>query len=110
MLYNIQYSPKLFLQAEEARKKAVEDMDPKQREAFENIKFYKFYPVKTPDTPDVNVKVWSCSSVLITLNVSEPATLDLTWYLLLSAVEVHQQILSQGTLSDVMVFLMSHVC
>jgi len=67
MLYNIQYSPKLFLQAEEARKKAVEDMDPKQREAFENIKFYKFYPVKTPDTPDVNiVKVWSCSSVLIT--------------------------------------------
>ncbi|XP_066332986.1 protein HEAT INTOLERANT 4-like [Miscanthus floridulus] len=43
-------------QAEEARKKALEDMDPKQREAFENIKFYKFYPVKTPDTPDVNVK------------------------------------------------------
>lgn len=44
------------------------------------------------------------------LNVSEPATLDLTWYLLLSAVEVHQQILSQRTLSDVMVLLMSHVC
>ncbi|XP_066393385.1 protein HEAT INTOLERANT 4-like [Miscanthus floridulus] len=42
-------------QAEEARKKAIEDMDPKQREAFENIKFYKFYPVKTPDTPDVNI-------------------------------------------------------
>jgi hypothetical protein len=32
-------------------------MDPKVKEAFENIKFYKFYPVKTPDTPDVsNVK------------------------------------------------------
>jgi hypothetical protein len=30
-------------------------MDPKQREAFENIKFYKFYPVKTPDTPGVNI-------------------------------------------------------
>jgi hypothetical protein len=42
------------VQAEEARKKAIEDMDPKQREAFENTKLYKFYPVKTPDTPDVN--------------------------------------------------------
>ncbi|KAL6589479.1 hypothetical protein ACP70R_050349 [Stipagrostis hirtigluma subsp. patula] len=40
-------------QAEEARKKAIEDMHRKQREAFQNIKFYKFYPVKTPDTPDV---------------------------------------------------------
>jgi len=44
-------------QAEEARKKAIEDMDPKQREAFENMEVYKFYPVKTPDTPNVdNVK------------------------------------------------------
>nr|CAB3497525.1 unnamed protein product [Digitaria exilis] len=44
-------------QAREARKKAIDDMDPKKREAFENIKFYKFYPVKTPDTPDLsNVK------------------------------------------------------
>ncbi|KAK1628325.1 hypothetical protein QYE76_002640 [Lolium multiflorum] len=43
-------------QAEEARKKAIEDMDPKQREAYENMKLYKFYPVKTPDTPDVNNK------------------------------------------------------
>ncbi|CAD6213094.1 unnamed protein product [Miscanthus lutarioriparius] len=41
-------------QAKEARKKAIDDMDPKMKEAFENIKFYKFYPVKTPDTPDVN--------------------------------------------------------
>jgi len=33
-------------------------MDPKKKEAFENIKFYKFYPVKTPETPDVDsVKV-----------------------------------------------------
>jgi len=46
------------LQAEEARKKAFEDIDPKTREAFESMKFYKFYPVKTEDTPDVeNVKV-----------------------------------------------------
>jgi len=29
-------------------------MDPKKKEAFENIKFYKFYPVKTPETPDVD--------------------------------------------------------
>ncbi|PAN38804.1 hypothetical protein PAHAL_7G199300 [Panicum hallii] len=41
-------------QAKEARKKAIDDMDPKKKEAFENIKFYKFYPVKTPDTPDVD--------------------------------------------------------
>ncbi|RLM66641.1 uncharacterized protein C2845_PM16G12620 [Panicum miliaceum] len=40
--------------AKEARKKAIDDMDPKKKEAFENIKFYKFYPVKTPDTPDVD--------------------------------------------------------
>ncbi|XP_006652960.3 protein HEAT INTOLERANT 4 [Oryza brachyantha] len=44
-------------QAKEVRKKAIDDMDPKTKEAFENIQFYKFYPVKTPDTPDVsNVK------------------------------------------------------
>ncbi|KAF6984126.1 hypothetical protein CFC21_002173 [Triticum aestivum] len=42
------------IEAEEARKKAIEDMDPKQREAFENMELYKLYPVKTPDTPDVN--------------------------------------------------------
>ena len=49
-------------QAKEARKKVIDDMDPKMKEAFENIKFYKFYPVKTPDTPDVNnVKVCSAA-------------------------------------------------
>jgi len=45
------------LQAEEARKKAFEDMNPKTRETFESIKFYKFYPVKTEDTPDVECEV-----------------------------------------------------
>jgi hypothetical protein len=51
------FSPKL-MQTKEARKKVIDDMDPKTKEAFENIKFYKFYPVKTPYTPDVsNVKV-----------------------------------------------------
>ncbi|CAD6205419.1 unnamed protein product [Miscanthus lutarioriparius] len=47
-------SPCRRAMAKEARKKAIDDMDPKMKEAFENIKFYKFYPVKTPDTPDVN--------------------------------------------------------
>jgi len=42
------------IKAKEAGKKAIGDMDPKKKEAFENIKFYKFYPVKTPDTPDVD--------------------------------------------------------
>ncbi|RLM52833.1 hypothetical protein C2845_PMPSC032374 [Panicum miliaceum] len=70
-------------QAEEARKKAFEDMDPKTREAFESIKFYKFYPVKTEDTPDVDNIVKS---------------------------RYNQQILWQRALSDVMVFLISHVC
>ncbi|XP_010937039.1 protein HEAT INTOLERANT 4 [Elaeis guineensis] len=45
-------------QVKEARKKAIEDMDPETRAAFENMRFYKFYPVQTPDTPDIsNVKV-----------------------------------------------------
>ncbi|CAD5171962.1 unnamed protein product, partial [Musa acuminata subsp. malaccensis] len=49
---------KVQRQAKEARKKAIEDMDPKTRAAFENMKFYKFYPVQTPDTPDISkVKV-----------------------------------------------------
>lgn len=40
-------------QAKEARRKAIDAIDPTTREAFENIKFYKFYPVKTPDTPSI---------------------------------------------------------
>ncbi|KAL0919191.1 hypothetical protein M5K25_011270 [Dendrobium thyrsiflorum] len=45
-------------QAREARKKAIEDMDPKIRSALENLRLYKFYPVQTPDTPDISqVKV-----------------------------------------------------
>ncbi|TVU00992.1 hypothetical protein EJB05_53569 [Eragrostis curvula] len=43
-------------QAKEARKKAIDDIDPEKKEAFENIKFYKFYPVKTPDTPNIPKK------------------------------------------------------
>lgn len=33
-------------------------MSEETKAAFENMKFYKFYPVETPDTPDIsNVKV-----------------------------------------------------
>ena len=52
------------MQAKEARKKAIDDMDPKLKEAFENIRFYKFYPVKTDDTPDVS-QVQVCSSIAL---------------------------------------------
>lgn len=42
--------------AKEARKKAIDAMDPETKEAYENIIFYKFYPVKTWYTPDVKLK------------------------------------------------------
>ncbi|KAK9678684.1 hypothetical protein RND81_11G227300 [Saponaria officinalis] len=41
-------------EAREARKKALEDMSEETKAAFENIKFFKFYPVATPNTPDVS--------------------------------------------------------
>jgi hypothetical protein len=57
-----------MLQAKEARKKAIDDLDPKLKEAMQNIRFYKFYPVKTEDTPDVSkVQVCSCL-VFLTLD------------------------------------------
>ncbi|XP_042971304.1 protein HEAT INTOLERANT 4 isoform X2 [Carya illinoinensis] len=44
-------------EAREARKKALEEMSEDTKAAFENMRFYKFYPVQTPDTPDIsNVK------------------------------------------------------
>ncbi|XP_057502049.1 protein HEAT INTOLERANT 4-like [Actinidia eriantha] len=44
-------------EAREARKKALQEMSEETKAAFQNMKFYKFYPVPTPDTPDVsNVK------------------------------------------------------
>ncbi|XP_011090606.1 uncharacterized protein LOC105171250 isoform X2 [Sesamum indicum] len=43
--------------ARETRKKTLAEMSEETRAAFENMRFYKFYPVPTPDTPDVsNVK------------------------------------------------------
>ncbi|GAB2282938.1 Protein HEAT INTOLERANT 4 [Dionaea muscipula] len=41
-------------EAREARKKAVEEMSPETKAAYENIQFYKFYPVATADSPDVS--------------------------------------------------------
>ncbi|KAH9622359.1 hypothetical protein KSS87_007204 [Heliosperma pusillum] len=41
-------------EAREARKKALEDMSAETKAAFEKIKFYKFYPVATPNSPDVS--------------------------------------------------------
>ncbi|XAR73307.1 hypothetical protein NMG60_11007228 [Bertholletia excelsa] len=44
-------------EAREARRKALEEMSEETKAAFENMKFYKFYPMPTPDSPDVsNVK------------------------------------------------------
>lgn len=53
----------LVVQARESRKKALEEMSEETKAAFQSIKFYKFYPGPTPDTPDVsNFKVKSLSS------------------------------------------------
>ncbi|KAI7743317.1 hypothetical protein M8C21_025827 [Ambrosia artemisiifolia] len=41
-------------EAREKRKKAREEMSQEKVAAFENMRFYKFYPVATPDTPDVS--------------------------------------------------------
>ncbi|KAL6552195.1 Protein HEAT INTOLERANT 4 [Orobanche gracilis] len=38
----------------EARKKVLAEMSDETRAAFGNMKFFKFYPVTTPDTPDVS--------------------------------------------------------
>ncbi|KAL9254414.1 HEAT INTOLERANT 4-like protein [Drosera capensis] len=41
-------------EARVARKKALAEMSEETKAAYENIKFYKFYPVTTPDSPDVS--------------------------------------------------------
>ncbi|CAK7337922.1 unnamed protein product [Dovyalis caffra] len=45
---------KAYQEAKEARRKALEEMNEETRQAFENLRFYKFYPVQTPDTPDLS--------------------------------------------------------
>ena len=55
-----------LIQAREARRKAIEEMDAEKKAAFENMKFYKFYPVQTPATPDISqVKVKLRSQLLL---------------------------------------------
>ncbi|CAN1813382.1 Protein HEAT INTOLERANT 4 [Linum perenne] len=41
-------------EAREARKKAREELSEEIKTAFQNMKFYKFYPKKTEDSPDVS--------------------------------------------------------
>ncbi|CAA2990329.1 Hypothetical predicted protein [Olea europaea subsp. europaea] len=45
---------RLNRKAREARRKAWEEMSAEVKAAFENMKFYKFYPVSAPDTPDIS--------------------------------------------------------
>ncbi|CAI9109269.1 OLC1v1009061C1 [Oldenlandia corymbosa var. corymbosa] len=41
-------------EAKEARKKALEEMSEEKKTAIQSMRFYKFYPVSTSDTPDVS--------------------------------------------------------
>ncbi|KAJ7956898.1 ATP/GTP binding protein [Quillaja saponaria] len=41
-------------EAKEARRRAIEEMSDETKRAFENMRFYKFYPVHTEDAPDVS--------------------------------------------------------
>ncbi|XP_068642761.1 protein HEAT INTOLERANT 4-like [Aristolochia californica] len=50
----VKESKKAQREAKEARKMAVEEMDEKTKEAYESMRFYKFYPVQKPDTPDIS--------------------------------------------------------
>ncbi|XP_047329222.1 protein HEAT INTOLERANT 4-like [Impatiens glandulifera] len=38
----------------DARKKALEEMSEEKKTAFQNMRFLKFYPVTTPDAPDIS--------------------------------------------------------
>ncbi|GFP92000.1 hypothetical protein PHJA_001344100 [Phtheirospermum japonicum] len=51
---NVREAKKANREAREARKKALAEMNAETRAAFDNMQFYKFYPVSTPDTPDVS--------------------------------------------------------
>ncbi|MCL7042563.1 hypothetical protein MKW94_014505 [Papaver nudicaule] len=45
---------KAYKEAKRARKRAKEETSEETKRAFEDMRFYKFYPVKTPATPDVS--------------------------------------------------------
>ena len=49
----------LTLQEREQKKKALDDMSDEVKEGLKNMKFYKYYPIASEDTPDItSVKVW----------------------------------------------------
>ncbi|CAA2980515.1 HEAT INTOLERANT 4-like [Olea europaea subsp. europaea] len=63
----VQEAKKANREAREARRKALEEMSAEVKAAFQNMKFYKFYPVSAPDTPDISsVKVNICSPPSVT--------------------------------------------
>lgn len=41
-------------EARQARENAIQEMSDEAKAAFQSIKFYKFYPVTSPDAPDVS--------------------------------------------------------
>ncbi|KAJ0260723.1 Protein HEAT INTOLERANT 4 [Hirschfeldia incana] len=41
-------------EAKDARRKAIEDMSEDTKQAFQSMKFYKFYPLPSTETPDVS--------------------------------------------------------
>ncbi|XP_002966898.2 protein HEAT INTOLERANT 4 [Selaginella moellendorffii] len=53
IMENVKAEKKRQKEARLARKKAIEEMSEEKKAALENMKLYKFYPVKTDDTPDV---------------------------------------------------------
>ncbi|CAM6088879.1 unnamed protein product [Calypogeia fissa] len=50
----VQAEKKKLRDAREMRRKAIEEMSPETKEALENMKFYKFYPKKSADAPDIS--------------------------------------------------------
>ncbi|CAN6805665.1 unnamed protein product [Brassica oleracea] len=41
-------------EAKDARRKAIEEMSEETKQAFQSMKFYKFYPLPSTETPDVS--------------------------------------------------------
>ncbi|KAK7318541.1 hypothetical protein RJT34_03244 [Clitoria ternatea] len=52
----VREAKKAIREAREARKKTIEEMSEETKNAIKNMRFYKFYPVESPDAPDVSVK------------------------------------------------------
>lgn len=50
----VQAEKKKLREAREMRRQAIEDMSAETKEALENMKFFKFYPTKSADAPDIS--------------------------------------------------------